>query len=302
MTITASTSSSRRLPGGFTLTELLIVMGVIAVLSALTLVSMRSIVRNAKLASSINTVLSTLDNARAVAITGNNLVLLVFRPRIENDAEVVVDLVACRWTGESYASLAGTIDRFEPIPDFEVRTLSAGIKVAAPSYRRGFDFDSIWTTQSHLPRTQAQTNPETPGALIAVMYGPDGTILTSNPRTDASLIWVDFNHDPTDESQSVPLIELDMLYSAAWPITDLGNDVVSRFDDFFRQIIATDEPFVTFAPFISVYDDAAARELKDPSTWSDEEDYVLELAGPDGYITQLGRRIHFNRYSGAAMK
>jgi len=301
MTITASTSSSRRLHGAFTLTELLIVMGVIAVLSALTLVSMRGIVRSAKLASSINTVLSTLDNARSFAITSNNLVLLAFRPRIENDVEVVVDLVACRWTGESYGSLAGTIDRFEPIADFEVRSLSSGIKVAAPSYRRGFDFDSIWTTQSHLPRTQAQTNPETPGALIAVMYGPDGTLLTSNPRTDASLIWVDFNHDPTDPDLMVPHIELYMFDSEPISIQSLVIDT-NRFDDYFRQIIATDEPFVTFAPFISVYDDAAARELKDPSTWSDEGDYEYELAGPDGYITQLGRRIHFNRYSGAAMK
>lgn len=294
-------SLSHRGVNGFTLTELLIVMGVIAVLSVLTLISMRVIARNAKLAASTNTVFASLDNARAIAIRDGNLVLLAFRPRIENGEDVVVDLVACRWTGESYpAAPVGTIDRFEPIADFPVRTLSSGIKVAAPSYRTGNDLE--WTTQSHLPRTQAVANPEWPGALLGVMYGPDGTILTSNPRTDASLIWVDFNHHPT---YVVPRIELDMFYPDPFHMmSDLGLPIdMNRFDDYFRQIIATDEPFITFAPFIAVYDDEAARELKDPvRDWGDEQGYVNDLTGPDGYITRLGNRIYFNRYTGVALK
>lgn len=291
-------SLSHRGVNGFTLTELLIVMGVIGVLSVLTLISMRVIARNAKLAASTNTVFASLDNARAIAIRDGNLVLLAFRPRIENGEDVVVDLVACRWTGESYpAAPVGTIDRFEPIADFPVRTLSSGIKVAAPSYRTGNDLE--WTTQSHLPRTQAVASPEWPGALLGVMYGPDGTILTSNPRTDASLIWVDFNHHPT---YVVPRIELDMFDPDPIPIVDLAIDT-NRFDDYFRQIIATDEPFITFAPFIAVYDDEAARELKDPvRDWGDEQGYVNDLTGPDGYITRLGNRIYFNRYTGVALK
>ncbi len=126
----------------FTLTELLIVMAVIATLSVLTLVSMRAIAKDARLASATNTLTASLENARALAMKKNNIVLIVFRPRIEGVDKVVVDIVTCHWTGESYENApmpappvpSLVLDRFVPIPDAPLRTLPAGIKVAAPAY------------------------------------------------------------------------------------------------------------------------------------------------------------------------
>ena len=63
MTRTSTTSSLHRPSRAFTLTELLIVMGVIAVLSVLTLVSVRMIIDDARLASATNAVVASLEGA-----------------------------------------------------------------------------------------------------------------------------------------------------------------------------------------------------------------------------------------------
>ncbi len=35
--------------------------------------------------------------------------------------------------------------------------------------------------------------------------------------------------------------------------------------------------------------------------WSTATGYENDLTGPEGYISRLGRRIHFNRYTGVIM-
>ncbi len=303
-----SRSTSRRV-AAFTLTELLIVMGVIAALSVLTLVSMRAIVKDARLASATNTVTASLENARALAMKKNNIVLLVFRPRIEGNDKVVVDLVPCHWTGESYenaptpappvASLV--VDRFVPIPDAPVRTLPAGIKVAAPAYSDPTAADHVWATQSHLLAT---ANGEIPGVVFGVMYAPDGTTISGNPQSDASLIWVDFFVDP-DTGPLDPLADPKMRLGGDGTWYDL--DAAPRV---FGQVFGDDEPFVVIAPFLAVYDDDAARELGRVDQWNDEQVYQADLVGVPAdpnptipsYITANAKRIHFNRYTGVVMK
>ena len=140
----------------FTLTELLIVMGVIGALSALTLVSVRAVTRDARLASATNTVTASLDNARAMAMKQNTVVVLVFRPRFVGVREQVVDVVIARWTGDTPVDMATlmTFDRFVPMFDVPVRSLPKGIKVAGPSYGNtayAQNADFVWTTQTHLP-------------------------------------------------------------------------------------------------------------------------------------------------------
>ncbi len=301
-----SRSTCRRAPAAFTLTELLIVMGVIAALSVLTLVSMRAIVKDARLASATNTITASLENARALAMKKNNIVLLVFRPRIEGGEKVVVDIVTCHWTGESYWNaplpppVPGLVlDRFVPTPDAPVRTLPAGIKVAAPAYSNPFAADHVWATQSHLLAT---ANGEIPGVVFGVMYAPDGTTISGNPQSDASLIWVDFFVDPDTgplDPLAPPMMRMD---GTPEFLVDAQRVFVQRLED--------DEPFVVIAPFLAVYDDDAARELGRVDQWNTLLAYQEDLVGVPNdpnptipsYITANAKRIHFNRYTGVVMK
>ena len=303
MTRTSTTSSPHRPSRAFTLTELLIVMGVIAVLSVLTLVSVRAIIDDARLASATNSVVASLDNARSLAMKNNTIVLVVFRARLDGDG-VVVDIVPCEWTGESYRNGAMVIDRFVPISDAPVRSLPPGIKVAAPSYAIGLD--EVWVTQSHLPATA--NGQEVAGVIFGVMYGPDGTTISSNAQSDSDLSWVDFKFDPTIGGPFIRNMGTDFLPGAGMipplPIADLADTTfyVQNFDD--------DEPFIVMAPFLAVYDDKEARKFK-TGDWgpADPLVYRRDLVGdPDdlltypGYISENATRIHFNRYTGVVMK
>lgn len=264
-----------RTSGGFTLIELLVVMGVIAVLAVLTLMSMRAIANDARMASATNTVKAALDNARALAMKNNTIVLIVFRPRLEgvHKQKQEVDIYTAKWTGESYIDSAdNVIDRFVPIPAVVVRSIPAGIKVAAPRY--GADEDDLWITQTHLPAIDPDPGAgEVRGKLIAIMYGPEGTTITRNSQSDSNQNFVDFDNDGLQRI-----------------IGDV-NDQASE----------DDEPFLAMAPFLAVYDDDEARELR-TTDWTDQADYEFELTGALGYITQFADRIHFNRYTGVVMK
>ena len=74
---------------------------------------------------------------------------------------------------------------------------------------------------------------------------------------------------------------------------------------FFDHRFDREETFMTFAPYLAVYDDVDARELSG-NDWSSSgqgtANYFNELIGPDGYIATFADRIHFNRYTGVAMK
>jgi len=309
MTTAQSRSTNRRVPGGFTLIELLIVMGVIAALSVLTLVSVKAIADDARMASATNTVVASLDNARALAMKTNNIVLVVFRARLDGGDGVVVDIVPCEWTGESYrngfgASSVQIIDRFVPIPSVPVRSLPRGIKVAAPFYAGGQD--EMWATQSHLPATANTTPQEVAGVIFGVMYGPDGTTISSNAQSDSDLMWVDFNFDPTVGWPFIRNRDMDFL-----PGDNMGAPPADLSDPtFYQHNFSDDEPFVVIAPFLAVYDDDEARELRtgdwgpaDPLIY--QQDLVGDPADLDnypGYISENATRIHFNRYTGVVMK
>ena len=87
--ISSISSRSTRPGSGFTLTELLVVMGIVIVLATLTVMGVRGIARSARLASATNSVMAALDNARALAMKTNTIVLVVFRPRLEGNNKQV---------------------------------------------------------------------------------------------------------------------------------------------------------------------------------------------------------------------
>jgi hypothetical protein len=225
----------------------------------------------------------------------NQIVLVVFRPRFVSDREQVVEAVLAQWTGETYVTSGEgwVIDRFIPLKDVPVRSLPRGVKVACPLY--GTSEDDLWVTQTHLPAID-QSNPicatcEEPGQLVAVMYAPDGTTITRNPRSDPNFTWIDFAYDP--DPSIVPTLR--------WRGDEYPPDDSSLDPSFFSMYLEDDECFVNIAPYVAVYDDEEAREQR-RQDWTTPEGYE-ELTGrvPDGYIATKGRRVHFNRYTGVVM-
>ncbi len=299
-----SSRSAWRPGGGFTLTELLVVMGIVVVLATLTVVGVRGIARSARLSSATNTVMAALDNARALAMKTNTIVLVVFRPRLEGNNKQVVEIVTAKWTGEAAtAQVTGlglqVVDRFVPIPDVRARRLPRGTKVAGPLYRESLD--SVWVTQSHLPAIGPSGSGEIAGQLIGVMYAPDGTTITRNSQTDSNRTFVDFNNNRVQDGVANDPIDYNDIFPPVISADDFN-------ETYFDQRFEGEETYVTIVPFLSVYDDAAAREMFGADDWDDFETYLGELTNNDsanpplGYIAQFADRIHFNRYTGVAMK
>jgi prepilin-type N-terminal cleavage/methylation domain-containing protein len=276
----------RRPSRGFTLAELLIVMGVIGVLSTLTLVSIRAITRDARLSSATNTVMAALDNARALAMKRNQPVLVAFYPRVEG-RQSRVDIITAAWTGDSLVADVGSpgnytshvFDRFRPVSEVPIRSLPARVKVAGPAYAD--DMDDLWLVMTEL------TRPAEPlGQLVGVMYAPDGTTLLVNSANDSDFYWIDLN-DSGD-------LEIDD-----------GNGVIDPTDPadrvflFFQLGHAFDEVAINIVPFVAVFDETDARDRFGDDDWNVGSNRDDELTQ---YIVQYADRIHFNRYTGVAMR
>jgi hypothetical protein len=286
----------------FTLVELLVVMGIIAVLGILTTLSYRGIAQDAKLASGKNTVAAVLDNARGLAMKNNRIVVVVFRPRLDGPREQYTEAVLCEWTGESYETPNGIVERYAPIASSVSRALPRGIKVACPRYGQATAavanqfFDYVWATQTQLTSMNPATgNGEQWGELVAVMYAPNGTVVTRNPRTDSNLAFMDFNDDGLQRNRTNESTYVDYNNTTTFPPLLFGQN----FED--------DEPYINLAPFLAVFDDDEARELSGGS-WNTVPGYA-ELIGSNvvnganlGYINNNADRIHFNRYTGVVMK
>ncbi len=273
----------------FSLVELLVAIGIIAVLGILTAISVRGITKDARMSSAVNTVTASLGEARALAMKNNTIVAVVFRPRWDTSDQSTpqfTEVVIAKWSGETQIFGNAVVDRFVPFADVPPRPLPPGIKVAGPWYDIGFvpggagaNPDEAWITQTEF-RAQLLEN-EIAGRLFAIQYGPDGQVLTRNSLSDADELYVDFDGD--------------------------GNQRLQQFDaslpdnfDFWENDHPNDENSINPVPFLAVYDDEEARELK-TQPWSSSSAYQQQLAGPNGYITKFGRRIHFNRYTGVVM-
>lgn len=304
-TIRCSSSRRFRRPGllGFTLVELLVVMGVIAVLGSITVISIRTISRDARLSSGKNAVLAALGNARATAIKRNKIVAVVFRVKYDTSRPTEpqhTEIVIAEWRGDCYVSYQGayggsalevfTIDRFMPIEDIPPRSLPVGIKVAAPFY--DIDSDDTWITQPEF--VEIRRSNEAAGRLIGVMFAPDGTVLAHNPLSDSRCFYVDFSNGNigTDVQQAGQDPNHDVDFN-----DPLFPDASAfRFWDYDHPL---DEPFVNPAPFIAVYDDEAARTALDRTGWSNIATMRDSLSV---FITDNANRIHFNRYTGVPLK
>ena len=119
---------------------------IIAIIAGFSAMSYSKIAKGMRMSSAKNTLIASLDNARALAIRNNRYVITVFRPRLVNDgSEQVFDIVIAEWLGDSsnadWDTGSGenevkirTYDRFVPIPNVKVRTTPVGVGIAGPGY------------------------------------------------------------------------------------------------------------------------------------------------------------------------
>jgi prepilin-type N-terminal cleavage/methylation domain-containing protein len=278
----------------FTLTELLVVMGVIGTLAVLTLVGVRKVSKDARLALGTNTVVAALNEARSLAIKEHKDVVVAFVARRDGPRNQVVEVVVAQWTGDTYLNTNGpnpgddAIDRFLLVPGVPVRRLPKGISVASPFYHSGdTSNDANWEPLTYLPWVDPNTGQgELIGQPPGVMFAADGSRILRNSHSDSARSWIDFNDDRLVRQSRQD-------YDPVTVPLDWSREFDQRFED--------DETFISLAPFLAVYDFEEALEHKSLD-WSDRDNREQEFVGPGGYITELGNRIHFNRYSGVIMR
>ena len=300
----------------FTLTELLVAIGIIVIIAGVTAIGVQRIAREARISSATNSVIAALDNARAYAIRDNRLTALVFRPRQEGSA-VFIELVIVQqptFGGDVYQVDGVLLERFTPRPETSVRRLPNGIKVAGPFLGSfGENLEDVWVTQSHFPNINPETGDgEQSGQLLAVMFAGDGTVVTRNAVLDGNLAFADFNNNG-------------LLDYGGAEYAILNGNAPSAFSSgagSFQQLREDDESTLAFVTYVAVYDDDAARAAGDPSEWTavgnhgqlgPDDGYYDDLVAPLpnnpdepgaplAYISRNADRIHFNRYTGVVMR
>jgi type II secretory pathway pseudopilin PulG len=282
-------SSPRR--AAFTLIELLVVMGVIVILIGLTVVAVAAVARGSQLSTATNRVKGALGQARALAMRESKPVLAVFRAAEEGEEGQVIEIIIAEAaeSGRAVVPAFGVqvVDRFVPVNGVDPVRLPDRIKVAGPGYSA--NADALWHTQSELARVLSFG--ETPGRVFGVMFGADGSLLTQNPYSDSNRIYVDFNRNAFQD-----------VMGTSYDYAQLPPPNVADADfqtNLFQQRDFEDENYVEMIPFLAVYDDAECREFFDPSDWNDP---LMWEADVSQYVDQFAKRIHFNRYTGVAMK
>jgi hypothetical protein len=279
----------------------------------------RGIAADARLASGRNAVAAVLDNARGLAMKNNKIVLVVFRPRLEGKNQHIEAVfaeykesgaacVGCAAVPTGPCTCASVVDRFAPISGVPARELPRDVKVGSPSYPANVDTE--WRVVSHLPAIdQVSGLGERAGEQIAVMFGPDGTLLANNSVTDAARIFVDYNDNGLQDLSTGSGSPTQILYATTsnnWPSIAPANfnGAFPTHHGYFEQPYENDEPYVEIAPFLAVFDDAEVRRLYDPQRWNYQTAgaFVNRRNDYTQYLNQNADRVHFNRYTGVVMK
>ena len=284
---------------GFTLVELIVVMVVMAILSGLSAMAYRGIAEDLRMSSAQNMVTSALDNARALSIKKNRYVITVFRPRlINNNTEQVIDIIPAIWNGDSANADNGnggiwTYDRFVPIQGVEPRTIASGVNVAGPGYGTGDD--DTWWVCTYLPANTGVPDNEPFGAMVGVLYSPEGRVVVRNAQSGSDRIWVDFNWDwiqTINDDEEVDWQDPNV-------VTDPWGDALPGLGAYFDIETPSTEPFISMTPILAVFNEKEFRTTVDTSNWNDSDYRDIKYTE---FIDENAERIQFNRYSGVQLK
>jgi hypothetical protein len=220
-------------------------------------------------------------------------------------------MVVVRWTGAQLpyrnesGDLIGYKHPYRPVANVPAIVLPEGIKVAGPMYQNpapGVQVDptgSYLVTQAELPQMENCAEAANFNRQIAVLFGPNGEFLTRPPGATLldAMMFVDWNNDAALATPNDPNNPNDDPTDAQDATQGTCANLSSNYQKFWFQDHPNDENNILLVPFLVVYDDKAARELKGLD-WSSEDNMFDELNGPSGYIRQFGDRITFNRFSG----
>ncbi len=302
---------------GFTLAELLAVIGVIAVLAVVVSMSAQRISKDAKISSATNQVLAALGQARAIAIRDHATVLVGFRvrrptyrgtdgiERIVESSRQQTEIVIAKSTGRigfpgptvglgSFTLIFPSvsiddllIEEFEPVEGLPPQLLASSVKVAGSAA----DFpdanevgqDSLWLSQPRvISSSDATLNVR--GSMVVVRFAPDGSIQTRNPNLSSNLTAA-----TTDTSVVAPYIDFNRNGRIDVGTTNTGtsNSMFFAFDEM------NDEPLGDHTSFLAIFDDDLFAETG----------YTTGLSLNEGrteFVNQFADRIHFNRFTGIA--
>ncbi len=300
---------------GFTLAELLAVIGVIAILAVTVTMSAQRISKDARVAGATNHVLASLAQARALAIRDRKPTLVAFRvrqPTIRVGGVEVVDpakrqqteVVVAQPTGRigfpgtatsgkwTIVFPAATVDdlmveEFEPVEGLPPKLLPVGIKVAGSAAdvpdMNEIGQDMVWLSQPDLKNGER-------ASMVVVRFGPDGSVQTRSPALTGNL-----TASGVDTSSVAPWIDFNRN-----GLLDVGATSSSSNGKFYAYDERDDEALCDHTMFLAVFDDELMHEQGTPADWAGYSNWgTLNTARTD-FINQFADRIHFNRYTGVA--
>jgi len=304
---------------GFTLIELIVVIGILISLATLTAISVSKVTKDARFSKAVSQVMNALENARTLAIKEHRPVLLAFTVKTERvgtatSGGILTDNIKKQWTRIVAARLRDELvnsnatattanqgsvfmDMFEQHPNFSPIDLPEGIKVAAPQmdYERN---DDVWITQPTFRDNNTNFAEMEYGSLIGVMFDVNGSLLSK----------ITGGGSANQGMGRYVVLDMDQ-NGLQLPLNSKENGA-----GWFTYNIEGEEPNIQLAPFISVFNDSAMRELFDVNMWKGPS-FTATWVPPcssfaagrtrmncdeSEYINQFGEKIYFNRYTGRA--
>ena len=276
---------------GFTLVEMLVVMGVIAVLGLISALAVKRVSDDVKISGATNQMMSYLGEARAEAIRKRQCVLVTFRVKQLSDSRQLTQVIAAGWSGRFRNPVSDVWNEpYYPLTNIAPLDLPVGIKVAAP--RSDFDQANRFITQPELANNLSGARER--GRSIGIMFGPDGTVLTRNPQAPAA-----------GTTYASAYVDFDLV-----PGTTNYNQNVGTTSDgarFFVYDEYVDEPSIQYVQSLAIFSDQECRERYDTTQWRGTSTSGNETSGENlmrlqqsEFIESNASRVEFNRFTGVA--